>query len=625
MRPVLVPVRAVRAALAAACTGALVLCGATALPAAAEPVAVSPGTTVRVVGADHSLTAAWPAVAGATGYTVRVSTSPSLAKARTVVTTERTVRVRGLRNGRPYYVGVAAADLRVSPSAVRTTKPKTSRTVVGPGVPYPVGTVTAVPGPLKDQVTVSWTGGGRASKVAVIAGSNVITDERSFSSGWFPATTRSITITVPEEFRAYLGGGTGNPVWVKVAQSNSTSTAFGAYYDGPRSYRPSPVGTWAFAKAEAPAATAVSKLKVAELNIQSFGATGKYTAANRWKARAPRAAAYVNTGDPDVLLTAELATNLTKPCTNSEAYAPYRCAPHTQMADLARRLTRLKVAGTDAYARIMDEMRGFGGRWTGRATDGAHVFYDPAKLTVVDHGYFSPALTPAQSFKNVTGLGVSNWTGRNAIGPDRWLSWARFRTNDGANREFYAVAGHFPVGDAKEVVDARQEEAKKLAAAIDALAGDLPVVLGADMNADAVRSPKAAQVVFMRHGWFDASAVADKRMRSGMKVSTANGSGAQNGVDAGYGSKPVRHPYETSRIDYILLRNSPYTFRYANVLRLNSDGTFKKDLQGTDHNMQLAVIGIASPAPVAAPAPSAAPTAASTPTDAPAPAASPAG
>jgi endonuclease/exonuclease/phosphatase family metal-dependent hydrolase len=193
----------------------------------------------------------------------------------------------------------------------------------------------------------------------------------------------------------------------------------------------------------------------------------------------------------------------------------------------------------------------------------------------------------------VTGLGVPGWTNK-AIKGDRWFTWAKFETTSG--RQFFAVAGHLPVGNSATVVKVRAEESRMLVPVLDALAGKLPMVLGADMNGDATRDPKPAQVSFISKGWFDAAAVPAKKLRSNMKVSTANGSGKQIGAkDPGYGSKPVRHPYETSRIDYILLRNSPYTFGYTNVLYLHSNGTFIKSLQGTDHNMQLATIGIGNP------------------------------
>lgn len=579
--------RHIRVAITALVLGAVAIGGAITV-APAEAAAVAP--KVRLVAGDRLITATWTATPGATSYTVRLSKKRSMSRPRIIQTSTPTVTLKKLANGTPYYVAVSANRSTITPALVRSP---IATTTAASGVPFPVSRVRAVPGPAANQVTVSWTGGGRANKVAVVAGSNVTTDQRPFHSAWYPATTQSITLTVPAAYQAYLGAGSGNPVWVKVVQSNSSSAKFGPSYSYDRKYRPSPVGTWAFAAAAVPEAP-VTKLRVAQLNTQSVGATEKYSKTNRWAARAPRVADYIDRADPDLLLTAELATNKLGSCQNHPNLGqPYACRNSTQVADLARRLDRLRLAGADAYDRVLDQMNS-SSRWQGNVTNGSHVFYDPAKMTLLNHGYISPALAPGMHFGTVTGLGVSNWTGKNAIGGDRWLSWAKFRTTDG--REFFAVAGHFPVGDAAEVVAARLEEAQKLIPVIDAMAGTLPVVLGVDMNTDAVRSPKATQVPFIRDGWFDAAAVADPSLRTGMKVSTANGSGTQIGaVDPGYGSRPVKHPYETGRIDYILLRNSPHTYRYANLMYLHANGTFIKSLQGTDHNMQIATIGIGDP------------------------------
>ena len=134
------------------------------------------------------------------------------------------------------------------------------------------------------------------------------------------------------------------------------------------------------------------------------------------------------------------------------------------------------------------------------------------------------------SIPGVEGLGVSPWNPSTAVSVDRWLSWARFRVAS-SGREFYAVAAHFPVGDQQVVVDARAQEATKFLAKIQERAGNLPIVFGGDLNSDAVRSPKPVQPAFIRAGWYDAAAVAAKGLRTGMKVSTANGSGPQDGVD----------------------------------------------------------------------------------------------
>lgn len=579
--------RRIRTGVAAIVLGAVALGGAIVVaPAQAAPIAPK----VRLVAGDGAITAAWSAVPGATLYTVRYSTKRTLSHAKVRTTTARTLKLPKLRNGTSYYVAVTPNRATVQAPAV--TRSAVVKAAAQKGVPFATSQVRAVPGPLADQLTVSWTGGGRALKVGVVAGSNVTTDQRSFHSAWYPATTRSIVLTVPARYRSHLGGTSGNPIWVKVVQSNSSSTTFGPSYSYARKYRPSPVDTWTFAKATAPAAP-VTKLRVAELNIQSVGATASYSATNQWAQRAPRAAAYVNRANPDLLMTAELATNKLGSCQNHPKLGqPYACRSTTQVADLARRLNRLTLAGTDAYDRVLDQMNS-SSRWQGNVTNGSHVFYDPAKMRLLDHGYISPALPVGTHFGNVTGLGVSGFTSSEIKG-DRWLSWAKLQTTDG--RQFFAVAGHFPVGNSPVVVNVRLEESQKLVPVLAKLAGNLPMVLGADMNGDATRDPKPAQISFISNGWFDAAAVSSKSLRTNMKVSTANGSGAQIGAkDPGYGTRPVRHPYATSRIDYILLLNSPHTYKYENVLYLNSDGTFVRSLLGTDHNMQLATVGIGDP------------------------------
>ncbi|GAA2749203.1 endonuclease/exonuclease/phosphatase family protein [Amnibacterium kyonggiense] len=589
--------RRIRTAVAAVALGAVALGGAIAVaPAQAAPISPK----LKVVTGDRALTAAWSAVPGAKTYTVRVSTKKSLSRAKVVTTSKRALKVGKLKNGTAYYVAVTPNRTQftasIARSAVVTAK-------AAAGVPFPTSKVSVAPGPGTDQVTVSWTGGGRANKVAVIAGSSVLANERSFHSAWYPATTRSITITVPAKYRPYIGAGTGNPVWVKVVQSNSGSTAYGTSYDYKRKYRPSPPGTWAFAQTAAAAPADVDKLVVAEMNTQTVEATSGFHTENQWAARAQRVADAVNLADPDLFLTAELSTGLRKgtQCTDSVYYNTFPCAKHTQYQDLANRLDHLTLADPEVYQRVREAMRLDGGKWQSKITAGSHIFYNPAKLTLLAHGFFAPARSASDTrVTDVQGLGVTPWDPKSAVSADRWLTWAKLRVN-GSGRQFYAVAAHLPVGDSALVARTRAQEVAKLIAAIDAKAaadGNLPIVFGGDLNSDATRTSYPVQPMFIEDGWFDAAAVSKKSLRTGMKVSTANGSGPQvHALDNGYGSKPVVHPYETSRIDYILLKNSPYTYRYANVLRLHKDGTFIKSLQGSDHNMQLATIGIGNPVP----------------------------
>ena len=556
-----------------------------------------PAAAVQVVAGDGALTASWAAIPGAARYAVRIAATRGPQHARTVSTAQRTIRVGGLRNGTSYAVRVTPVGGAIGLAAARTG-PAPVVTTASAGVPLPVSAVTVAAGPQPNQLQVTWTGGDRALKVGLVAGSNVTVTERAFHSAWYPATTRSIILTVPEQYRTAIGAGTGSPIYVRVVQSNSAATRFHPTFDLADKYRASPVGSWAFAKA--PDATgAVSRLRVAELNTQTNGATDRYSRDNQWISRAPRVAALIESASPDLLLTAELSTNADeydRSTCNNTAKEPYRCAGLTQYLQLAGRLSTLRLADPDAYDRVLDQMKGFGGsRFLGKVTDGAHVLYDPEKLTLLDHGFFSPALKPSEGFANVTGLGVPGWEQTPDIGGDRWMTWARFRTTDDAHREFYAVSAHLPVGDSTPIVAVRAKAAEMAEAAISRMAGSLPIVFGGDFNADPTRNPNPAHAVFMSRGWFDSAAVPDPSQRFNMRYNTANGSGPQTGADPGYPVRPYLQKWPTSRIDYILLKNSPHTYRYENVLRTDADGTFVRAMQGSDHNMQVAEIGIGDP------------------------------
>ena len=113
-------------------------------------------------------------------------------------------------------------------------------------------------------------------------------------------------------------------------------------------------------------------------------------------------------------------------------------------------------------------------------------------------------------------------------------------------------------------------------------------MLAGDLNADAVRDPRPAATVFLQHGYTDSAATTH---RTGIRYSTSNGTNGVDGADPGYPVHAVEHAYPTSRIDYILTKHSPATFGYANVVHLTGD-RFTPRLQGSDHDLQLAHLGI---------------------------------
>lgn len=569
--------RAVAAALVAA---ALVGSGLpTAASAAALPV-VRP--SVRIASGDSTVAVAWGRIAAASRYRVAYSTARSMARARSFTTSGLRASVPRVTNRHRYWVRVTPI---LKPGVRVRAASATVSTVPLAGSPIPVTSVSARPGG-PNQVVVSWSGGGKARKVAVIAGSNSITDSHHFTSAWYPATTRSITITVPAQYRAMEGAGTGNPVFVKVVQSNSASTAKHLAYNAKDQYRLSPPGT--FALAGAPAATGPNtRISVGTYNVQSEPASANYSAANRWANRIDGVVATIQASRPDLLGVQELGTTrMVRGCLisrNADGSLRY-C--EEQYNTLAARLrsgvaTPYRIADPTANAFVSQQERATGEL----ATAESHLFYNPAKLTVVRAGFVSPTYT----------LGVP-WN-RAVVGADRIGSWAVFRINS-SGREFVASSIHLTVGNGPIEAANRQQEAAALARWLDgkakayAPAGQtLPVVVIGDLNSRSALEDTAGAVVFRRLGYIDA---ASARSRSGWFWNTSNMDNGSGGSDPGYPVRAQPHKYPGSRIDYIMVKDSPYPVRYANVVRV-AGGRFQPEFRGSDHNLQFAILGIGDP------------------------------
>lgn len=576
--------RALRAGLATAVLGVVVAgVGLTAVPAGAAVAA----PTVRVVGGNRQVTVGWQAVAGASGYTVRLSASSSMSSPRVSRTTGSSKAFTSLTNGRTYYARVVpevgGVPATASQSAVKPVTPHS-------GDPIPIDNANVkVTSAGPNQIRVAWSGGGRATKVGVIAGSDVNMTTRKFTNGWKAATTRSILLTVPDGHRPVLGTGSGNPVFVKIVQSNLTdpNPAMGLRYSDALDYRLTMPGKYAFAgRPTTTAAAGMSRISVGEFNVQSVGASERFSTANQWAARKSRVAATITKYAPDLLLTAELASNLASntDCQNTSTTFP--CKPYSQYRTLARLLPSYKLATNDAYEKVILKMRAEPD-WKGRITAGAHIFYNGEKLELLGHGFLSP----------VFDLKVPGWTP--SLG-DRWISWAKFEvvstSGSAAPTRFYAVAAHFPVGESSAMIDLRLAEAQRLVARLNSFTGNLPVVLAGDLNADTARAPRAGATEFIKDGYFD---VAATTAATGRNYSTSRGSGTQDGADPGYPRTATRMPYVTSRIDYILVKRSPYTFGYENVISLVGTGQTldNSTYNGSDHNLQIAQVGIANPVP----------------------------
>ena len=120
---------------------------------------------------------------------------------------------------------------------------------------------------------------------------------------------------------------------------------------------------------------------------------------------------------------------------------------------------------------------------------------------------------------------------------------------------------------------------------------NLPMIAGGDFNTDPIRDSNPSSAVMLRAGFTDAAATQD---RTGAQYATFNGHNGGGGVDPGYPDTAVPHRYNTSRIDFIMMKGNATSFSYRNVLHLDG-GRFDKSYQGSDHNLQLATIGIGAP------------------------------
>jgi endonuclease/exonuclease/phosphatase family metal-dependent hydrolase len=585
--------RGLRAGLATVAVATIgVGVGLTALPATATSSPSAAPPLVRVVGGNHQVTVGWSKVTGATGYTVRLSTSSTMSKAKVVTTTKLSWPFKKLLNGHKYYARVTPQGLVQKASAQSTVKVAKATSAM----PLPISGLKLTP-VSKDILRVTWTGGGNATKVAVIAGSMSLTDVNHFATSWRAATTRKIDLHVPDRLKAALGGGSGNYIFVKVAQSNSMAADPTKYlhYDYASKFVLSQSGnlppSYGLAgSAAVPSTPAPPQLTVASWNVQGITASESFTPANQWKARLPRVAANIEDVKPDLVGLQELGTvRMKTDCTNKlTAIAGF--TPHCQeqyeslQSALGTAAVPYRNARTDAWKWVYNQ--------PGGATGGAYVesmlFYNPQTLSVGASGFVSPRTT----------LKVANWPSDK----DQAGMWAVF-TMAGTGQRFLAASIHLPVMVGAKWDAIRQDEATKLAAFLDGKATQpdgtkLPIVLTGDFNANGATDAHAGSLVLRGKDYFDTAATTN---RAGQRYSSSNGT---NGTDypkndEGYPVHAAIHKYATSRIDYILTKGSPYTYWYKNLVRIKPGTTnvFDTRYNGSDHNLQVARIGIANPLP----------------------------
>ncbi len=543
---------AVLSAPTAATAVAPVVVQTAAVQAAAKPKAL----TARVAFGDNSFTAAWSAVTGAKRYEVRYATNSSLKKAKkvTVSASARHRFVKGLKNKKTYWLQVRALDSK----GKVLSKSKTLKARPEAGYPRQLKVKVVPEG--ANSVRVSWTGQGRATKVAVIAGSESSLATHTFSTKWYPATTTSVVVKVPAKLQRYLGAGTGNPIFVKVAVYNDdkATSAKPLTRNEKKAYRLSLAGPYTWV---APKKAKGTPLSFGFWNVNSIAATNSF-AGYTWKDRRGKVAAAVAEADPAVFAVAELTT----------AYVDSTASASRQWEDLAGLLSQPKHGGYTIAHRLST------GAGAG-ATIGTHIFYDPARVEVLKAG--------GQSGKALAGAAWPSGL------TDRHLAWAKVRVRE-TGSTVWVAAVHLPVDSGKTSYAALR---RTLAAKIDGFMDSAskankkePIVILGDFNSSFATSPADAPRTLIDRGYTDAAAT---KSRTNQRYATTHISQQIDNLRIpGYPSTPYKYKYAAPRIDYIFLKRTGGSYSYTNVLHLTSSGKIDKKYQGSDHNLQLASVGL---------------------------------
>jgi endonuclease/exonuclease/phosphatase family metal-dependent hydrolase len=365
-------------------------------------------------------------------------------------------------------------------------------------------------------------------------------------------------------------------VFLKVALSNSTAANPTKHltFNLADKYRVTPSGTWSFPGMPADPRS-YSKISVASWNVQSLTASQSFTVKDQWAARKSRVVANIESIHPDLIGMQELTTARIDPtgCHNSPSRDDYHCAEqYTTLQDALRTASSTVPI---PYRNAREDAN----RWLYTQPANTYVdsalFYNPAKLGVLASGFVSPRSIMGSAWPT----GIADEVGM----------WAEFQ-KVGSTAVFYAVSLHLPAGSSSSTSALRRAEATAVGAWIDAKAGTTPVALVGDLNANGATDANAGSLRLRAAGYIDAGATTD---RGGFYYSSSNATNGTDGADPGYPVTAVRHPYPTSRIDYILLKNSPFTFRYRNEVRLISGNRFDPAYQDSDHDMQFAIVGIA--------------------------------
>lgn len=461
----------------------------------------------------------WSPVQGASSYLTEVSTSSKMKKPRKVTTTAPTSVVKKLKKSGTYYVRItattASGPVRSKVTKVRTTTASTGR-----------GSITAVEAAGKDTVKISWKRFKTATSLRLRISYDNTPIQKSTKGAYFEITgispvATSRTVTIPKDFQALIGSASANPAYVQLISYNGSKRS-----TSPLKYGwPTPVNT-----------NGHTDIRMATYNVTSISATAKLSG-RTWADRREAVRRTVLKVQPDVLAAQEATTASATP-------------ELRHFEDVEALLDGYRLAYPSSAV----------GPAGDNATKGAHLYYRPDTVSVIEYG--------VESAKKVTG---GSWGSE----IDRHFSWALMEHRRTGNR-FYVASVHLQTGSSAFLQGLRT----RVGLAIDSFLSarnknGYPVILAGDLNSNVSTYPKGVTTELIKRGYADTAAAPD---RSGYLYSTSN---------SGFPAKPKSYAYVGTRIDYILMKGGAGSCAAGNQVLLKS-GTFDATYYGSDHNLQWA-------------------------------------
>ena len=296
-----------------------------------------------------------------------------------------------------------------------------------------------------------------------------------------------------------------------------------------------------------------------------------------WDVRRERVARVIAESGADVIGVQEATNNPTS-------------TAKTQLEDVANIAAPAGYA-LPAYSLDSNECR--------RPRDAAGQLAGPSPCNNTAGLLFKTSSVAQMSFANgAPSAGIAQYgsivPGSDAESASRSVMWAYLRPIAGS-KPFLAISLH--------TINATTPEAEASRVGLGAALGNwvaamnaqreipgTPAILMADLNSYAKRQPQGAQFQLTQNGWVDA--MSTKTLRN-VNYSSINYNPKLGLAEQGFPAKPYKFKKtgqnptgNATRIDYIyILGAGVKPLDYEVVIRLNKNGTFIPEYQGSDHQM----------------------------------------